>query len=102
MFPTRRPFPWRVYLWVLFAILFVALAPVVGVLIASGIADANACVLHEGDSHPCMVGGRDVGGLLYGLFVLGWLMLATIPMGTVALVGWVLVLGVHYLRWRSA
>ncbi len=102
MLPARRRFPWRLYLWILLAILLVALGPLIGVVIAGGIASANGCVLHEGFANPCVVLGVDVGGLLYAMGVLGWLMLATIPMGVVALLAWLLILGLHYWRWRTA
>lgn len=102
MVPARRPFPWRVYLWILLAVLLFALGPVIGVVIAGTISSANGCVLHEGFANPCRVLGMDVGGFLYALGVLGWLMIATIPLGAVALLVWLLILGLHYWRWRAA
>lgn len=102
MAPARRRFPWRVYVWVLIVIILVALGPLIGVVVAGGIASANGCTLHEGFANPCVVVGVDMGGLLYGLGVLGWLMLASIPLGAMALLGWALVLGLHHWRWRVA
>lgn len=67
-------------LWVLFTF-----GPLLGVLVASAVANAHGCRLDESGAHPCVVAGRDVGGLLAGLFVLGWLMLVTLPVG--ALIG---------------
>ncbi len=53
----------------------------------------NGCRLDEAGTYPCVVAGVDVGGLLSFLFVLGWLMLVTIPVGVLAgsggLVAWV-------------
>lgn len=94
-----RRFPWLVYVLLLVMILLVALAPVISVAIAGFIAEANGCVLNEGGIHPCLVSGEDVGGSLYTMFVLGWFMLATLPLGTVALAVLLLVLVVHLL-WR--
>jgi len=57
--------------------------PLLGVLVASAVAGAFGCRLDEAGSYPCMVAGVDVGGLLSTLFVLGWLMLLTLPLGAV-------------------
>lgn len=64
--------------WTLFTF-----GPLLGVLIASAVANANGCRLDEAGTYPCVVAGQDVGGLLGSLFVLGWLMLLTIPVGAV-------------------
>ncbi|MPY67166.1 hypothetical protein F8S09_10745 [Deinococcus sp. SDU3-2] len=66
--------------------------PLLGVMIASAVAGAFGCRLDEAGSYPCVVAGVDVGGLLSTLFVMGWLMLLTIPLGAVlgaaGLVAW--------------
>jgi hypothetical protein len=59
--------------------------PVVLVAVAGNIASANGCQLDEGSVHPCIVNGRDMGQQLYGMGVLGWFMLVTIPTGLLAL-----------------
>jgi hypothetical protein len=72
--------------WPLIAVLLWALltfGPLLGVLLASAVASANGCRLDEAGAYPCVVAGVDVGGLLSGLFVLGWLMLLTLPLGAV-------------------
>ena len=96
---ARRRFPWLPYVVALVLILLVALAPVISVAVAGWIAGANGCVLHEGNINPCMVNGQDVGGTLYNLFVLGWFMLATLPLGAIALAALLAILIVHLL-WR--
>ena len=58
------------------------------VAIAAAIARWNNCTLHEGFVNPCIVAGRDIGGTLYSMSVLGWFMVATVPIGALALVGW--------------
>jgi hypothetical protein len=60
--------------------------PMLCVLLASAIAQATGSRLDEGSAHPCIVFGVDVGGLLYGLFVMGWLSLVTLPTGVLGLI----------------
>ena len=62
--------------------------PIVSVASAGVIATWNGCTLHEGFVNPCLVNGRDIGETLYSMGVMGWFMLATIPMGVVAFVAW--------------
>lgn len=73
------------------AIAGVAAAPVLSVAASSGIASAYGCKLNEADAHPCIVLGMNIGELLYSLFVLGWLMLVTLPLGAIALLIWCIV-----------
>jgi hypothetical protein len=95
----QRRFPWWVYWIALAIILLVALAPVLSVIVAGSIADANGCALDEGSVHPCIVNGEDIGSTLYALGVMGWFMLATIPLGAGALLLWAVVLIAHRLYW---
>ena len=67
------------------AILLYTAAPIICVLIASGLASAFGCRVDESGKQPCMAFGRDIGGLLVNLFVSGWFMLVTIPTGGLAL-----------------
>ena len=94
------PFPWRRYLGAALLILLLASLPMLSALIAELIANANGCTLHEGNSYPCHVFGEDIGDLLYTMFVLGWLMLLTIPYGVIALALLLITLILHLLmRW---
>ena len=93
-------FPWVLYAIALVLILVFALWPVASVALSGWLAQAHGCALNEGDIHPCMIGGSDWGGTLYAMFVMGWFMLATLPLGALALAAWLLVLVVHYLVWR--
>jgi hypothetical protein len=98
--PRARRFPWAVY-WLVFAILVVlTIWPVISVLVASSIAEANGCALDEGSVHPCLVDGADWGEALYTMAVLGWLMLATLPLGGGALLVWLIILIIHRIAWR--
>ncbi|MEF2277035.1 hypothetical protein V3W47_01915 [Deinococcus sp. YIM 134068] len=93
----RRPVWPFVLVWALFTF-----GPLLGVLLASWVAGANGCRLDEAGSYPCVVAGMDVGGLLSTLFVAGWLMLVTIPLGAVVgLVGVILWL-IRMARRRDA
>lgn len=96
--PARR-FPWWVYWLALALILLLALAPMISVVIAGSIAEANDCTLNEGSVHPCLVGGTDMGETLYAMGVMGWFMLGTLPLGAGALLVWAVVLVLHRLYW---
>ena len=65
--------------------------PILSVIIAGTIASWKGCTLHEGFVNPCVVNGRDVGETLYAMGVMGWFMLATIPLGASAFVLWTLI-----------
>jgi len=73
--------------------------PVVLVAVAGNIASANGCQLDEGSVHPCIVNGLDMGEQLYGMGVMGWFMLVTIPTGLLALAIYgAILLGVWLVR----
>ena len=62
--------------------------PIVSVIVAGSIASWNGCTLHEGFANPCVVGGKDLGGTLYAMGVMGWFMIATIPLGAISGLLW--------------
>jgi hypothetical protein len=97
---TRRRFPRVRYALALVLILVVALWPVASVALSGWLAEIHGCDLDEGSIHACMIGGSDWGPTLYTMFVMGWFMLATLPMGAMGLAIWLLVLIAHYLVWR--
>ena len=99
--PVQKRFPWILYWIVLVLIVLVAFAPVGSVVACGLIANAHGCRVDEGSVHPCMINGKDYGQLLYTLGVLGWLMLATIPLGLVAFVSWLIFLILHRATWRK-
>ena len=103
----KRIHPLFIHVFIVLAILFIAALPLISVAIASEIANANGCQLDEGSVHPCIVNGVDQGELLYTMGMMGWFMLATIPLGLGAaalyiliVVGFYIVRGV--LRARAA
>jgi hypothetical protein len=62
--------------------------PGVLVLIASAVARRNGCALDEASAHSCVVNGMEVGDALSSMYAMGWFMIATIPIGVVAVVAW--------------
>lgn len=70
---------WRL-LWVLaIGLILFGVAPLVSVIVASELAAAHGCTLHEGFVNPCVIGGQDRGEVLYQMAVAGWLMMLTLP-----------------------
>lgn len=73
-------------------------------LFASGFALAHltGCRVSEATTYPCPVGGLDIGGLLYALLMMGWLLIPLLPFMGLTLI---LVLGLGlralYRAWRA-
>ena len=89
-----------IHILVIFLILLLAFSPFIGVMAAGMIADVYGCRLDEGSVHPCVVNGRDIGETLYSFGVLGWLGLATIPLGLAVLGIYLLIVILYYLvKW---
>ena len=84
------------------AILLFASAPILFVLIAMGLANANGCTLNEAGTHACLIAGVDFGEALAFLFVMGWFALMTLPIGAIALLIWIVVAIVLYVRRKPA
>lgn len=85
---------------VILAILIFSISPIISAMVAGTIADRYGCDLDEGSIHPCIVNGEDIGDTLYTLGVLGWLALATIPLGMIALAVYIIGVAIFYLvRW---
>ncbi len=99
--PSSKRFPWAIYWIALVVLLMVMFAPVGSVTIAGTAANAFGCTVDEGSVHPCLIGGKDFGELLYTLGVLGWLMLLTLPIGALAVLIWIIVLLLHRRAWRN-
>ena len=95
-----RRFPWGLYAVVLVALVIFALWPVAGVALSSWIAEANGCALSEAGAGDCVINGRDWGATLSTMFVMGWFMLATIPLGAGAMLVLVVVGIIHWLAAR--
>ena len=90
----------RAYALALLAILIITFLPLLGVFVSTSIADAAGCTVNEGGTYPCVVMGQDFGGLLNFLFVAGWLMLLTLPLGVIASAVWLVLLIAHLISRR--
>lgn len=73
----------------LMVLLIIACAvPLVSVALASALANAYGCTLHEGFANPCLINGEDWGKELYQMGMMGWFMLATLPLAAALLALW--------------
>jgi hypothetical protein len=99
--PKKRRW-WVIPTIVLAIVSIIAFAPAICVIISSVLASIFHCQVDEGDVHPCHAFGGDIGNLLYFLFVMGWMMLLTIPVMLAAVLGWI-VLGIVAVgrAWRG-
>jgi hypothetical protein len=74
----------RRLIWIAYSgLLLFTIAPILSAFLASLIAAIFGATLNEGDAHPCLVGGYDLGPLLYDMFGYQWLMLITVPVGII-------------------
>jgi hypothetical protein len=63
-----------------------AFSPIIPVRYADRLATlGGGCQMDESGPHPCTVNGKEVGDTIYTLGMLGWFMLATIPLAALAL-----------------
>ena len=82
------------------AILAVAAAPFVLTLGAGLVATVLGCDLDEGNVHPCVVLGIDLGYPLYASALLGLIAMIGLPFAGAALLVWLVVAGVAALLRR--
>jgi len=93
-------YTWVIHLLVLFSIILCAISPFFAVAYAGSVAEKYGCELNEGSIHPCMVEGVDRGADLYSLGMLGWLGIATLPLGLAAAVLYIVIVLIVYLVMR--
>jgi ABC-type Fe3+ transport system permease subunit len=93
-------YAWVFHIIILLAILLCAISPFWAVAYAGSVAEKYGCELNEGSIHPCVVKGVDRGEDLYSLGMLGWLGIATVPLGLAAAVLYILVVLIVYLVMR--
>lgn len=72
---------WWLHAFIILIILAVTCGPLTITVATAWVAEANNCTLHEGYVNPCIINGRDYGSTLYGMSMMGWIALASIPMG---------------------
>lgn len=92
----------RILTFICAVLLGVGLLPVLSVLLATLVADAAGCPLDEGSVHTCVILGVDRGGTLSAMFLLGWLMLVSLPVGAVGALGLVVIGSIALIRWARA
>jgi hypothetical protein len=94
MTPRKRRFA------ILSVILLIGCAPFISVSIAAAVADAYGCRLDEAAIYPCIIHGRDFGGVLATMSLAGWAGLITIPAAISTLMGWGMALLLRAI-WRG-
>ena len=77
--------------WIAGGSIFVALLPLMGLLLALAVAGTLGCSLDEGSPHSCPTAFGDIGETLYTLQVGGWFMLLTAPYAVGMGIAWMVV-----------
>ncbi|WP_244936685.1 hypothetical protein [Methylobacterium currus] len=76
-------------------------APFLLLVLSLAIARLTGCEVNEARANPCRVAGLDIGGLLYRMMVMGWLVLPLLPFMALTLIGGVVAGMVALVRaWR--
>lgn len=78
------------------------LAPLASTALAGAIAEVHGCRLHEGFANTCMIGGADWGQTLYTMGMMGWFMIATLPIGATLVALWIAVELIRAVRVRRS
>ena len=73
--------------------------PLIPAIVAGVIAASFGCKLDEGNVHPCIVLGKDIGEILYTMGVMGLFAMGTFPTGILALIVFTVIV---WLRKRAA
>jgi hypothetical protein len=98
--PPPAPFEMKIYWQVLGLIAFFALAPWVLVYVAAVIADLNGCTLSPTEALPCLIGGVDRGGMVFGLASFADFAYISLSVGLMLVLIWMAILAVSYMAWR--
>lgn len=69
-------------------VILVCLLPLVSVMLSGAIARWLGCTVNGAGPQPCMFCGVDIGGVLYNMGVLGYLMMLTLPAAGLMAIGW--------------
>lgn len=81
----------RIGLWTFFLSILFGASPILIALSAGWIGTLADCTVNEAGAETCLVWGADIGGLLAGMFVMGWFTFYTAPVGLLgALAGLIL------------
>lgn len=90
----------KLFRWMMGFCLLVCMLPLAGVLVTSVVANSLGCRVDEGSVHPCYLAGVSIGGALYTLGVMGWLMIAALPIAAFLVLGWIVIEIVQFARRR--
>ncbi len=61
--------------------------PFLLLVLSLAVARLTGCEVNEARAHPCRVAGIEIGGLLYTMMVMGWLVIPLLPFMALTLVG---------------
>lgn len=61
--------------------------PFLLLVLAMLLARLTGCEVNEARAHPCRVAGIDLGGMLYGMMMMGWLLIPLMPFMVLTLLG---------------
>lgn len=70
-------------------IVFMAFVPMLVSWLASSFGYILGCKINESGTDPCTVAGIPFGNILSGFFAIGWLSIATLPLGVILLLLWI-------------
>jgi hypothetical protein len=79
----------------------VAVLPLLALMLSGVLAVITGCSINEGTVNTCQLGPVDIGSLLYTLFVSGWLIFISFPLGALGCGIGVLVLVVQLVSNRQ-
>lgn len=70
------------------------------VIISSLVGHATGCAVDEASAHTCMLWGHDIGPTLSDMFVSGWFILLTVPIGAMVAFFWLIVNLLVWAIWK--
>lgn len=81
-----------ILLWLSLALIVAfAISPLVLAIGAAMFGASMGCRIDEAGFYPCPVVGHDVGAILGAMFVSGWFVFFTLPLGAIAAFVWLVV-----------
>ncbi|WP_287091388.1 hypothetical protein [Methylobacterium sp.] len=64
---------------VILILMVVAWLPALPFAAGAALTSLTGCQVNEANTYPCPVAGHDIGELLYGLMMTGWVLIAFLP-----------------------
>lgn len=78
---------------------FVVWLPFLMVLTAGVITTQLGCRSDEAAAYPCFIAGRDMGGILYVMGMMGWVAIAMAPLMLLTIVAWLVFAPALFALW---